>query len=509
MPPLARPRAELRRKPHAAPRSCAPSIVPNLIAKSKAERKTFVGDQFDACTDFSGLQYRLALEKGYPINWETEAEVWTRIFGKDVLAVNTADCRLMLSTPPLCPSSILATINEIVFEHFNFQSLCSACPQLLASYAQQVRFVPTRAAHAPLGERRAARGERASADHLLAVRARRPARALTQAELEARSEPQPAATLVVDCGFSSTHIVPIFDAQAINFGIRRLAVGGKVLTNHLKQVISHRQWNVMDETHMINDVKEQMCYVSLDLAADLRAAAVRRGSAITREFVMPDYIHVTRGYVKPVVVDVDADASADASADAAGDRGGCSGAADGAGASVGAAGGARTPGPPAKKARPPDGSAVRGGGGGSAAGGVSARGGEAQQVLALGVERFGTGEVLFYPSDIGLDEAGIPEAIVQAVGATLPDLHEALYSNIVLTGGTAKLPNLAARLEAELRQLVPADFALNVRPAADPIVAAWRGASHFASGPLFERSSVSRDEYLEHGHAFVKRVCHN
>ncbi|KAG8470266.1 hypothetical protein KFE25_008687 [Diacronema lutheri] len=441
-------------------------IVPNLIAKSKAERKTFVGDQFDACTDFSGLQYRLALEKGYPINWETEAEVWTRIFGKDVLAVNTADCRLMLSTPPLCPSSILATINEIVFEHFNFQSLCSACPQLLASYAQQ-------------------------------------------AELEARSEPQPAATLVVDCGFSSTHIVPIFDAQAINFGIRRLAVGGKVLTNHLKQVISHRQWNVMDETHMINDVKEQMCYVSLDLAADLRAAAVRRGSAITREFVMPDYIHVTRGYVKPVVVDVDADASADASADAAGDRGGCSGAADGAGASVGAAGGARTPGPPAKKARPPDGSAVRGGGGGSAAGGVSARGGEAQQVLALGVERFGTGEVLFYPSDIGLDEAGIPEAIVQAVGATLPDLHEALYSNIVLTGGTAKLPNLAARLEAELRQLVPADFALNVRPAADPIVAAWRGASHFASGPLFERSSVSRDEYLEHGHAFVKRVCHN
>ncbi|KAJ1615804.1 hypothetical protein T492DRAFT_606769, partial [Pavlovales sp. CCMP2436] len=238
--------------------------------------------------------------------------------------------------------------------------------------------------------------------------------------------------LVVDCGFSSTSIVPIYDAQQLNFGVRRLSVGGKLLTNHVKQVISHRQWNVMDESHMLNDVKEQMCYVSIDLAADLRAAARRKPNAITREFVMPDYISVTRGYVKPV-----------------------------------------------------------------------------DQVLALGVERFATGEVLFRPADIGLDEAGVPEAVVQAVGATLPDLHEALYSNILLVGGTTRLPNFGARLEAELRQLVPADYALNVRPAPDPIVAAWKGASLFAAGPLFERSSVSREEYLEHGHSFVRRVCHN
>lgn len=113
-------------------------IVPNLIAKSKTERKTFVGDQLDSCGDFSGLQYRLSLEKGYPVNWETQTEVWTRIFGKDVLAVNTADCDLMLSTPPLCPSAIQATIDEMVFEHFNFKSFCTMCPQLLAHYAQQV-----------------------------------------------------------------------------------------------------------------------------------------------------------------------------------------------------------------------------------------------------------------------------------------------------------------------------------------------------------------------------------
>lgn len=299
----------------------------------------------------------------------------------------------------------------------------------------------------------------------------------------------------MDCGFSNTHIVPIFDLQAINFGVRRLSVGGKLLTNHLKQVISHRQWNVMDESHMINDVKEQMCYVSLALNDDLQKAAVKRNNTITREFVMPDYIHVTRGYVKPIAADnaaarADADKSAAAPADADAAGG------ESEAATAGAAG------PAAKKARARDGSVARGGSGGAHAA-------EDEQVLALGVERFSTGEVLFHPSDIGLEEAGIPEAVVQAVGATLPDLHEALYSNIVLTGGSTKLPNFATRFESELRQLVPADFAINVRPAQDPILAAWRGASHFASGPLFERSSVSREEYLEYGHAFVKRACHN
>jgi actin-related protein 6 len=226
-----------------------------------------------------------------------------------------------------------------------------------------------------------------------------------------------------------------------------------------------------------------MCYISTDLAADMRLAA-QRPTPLLREFVMPDYIHVTRGFVKPV----------DGDRQAAGAREGA-----GEGEAGAVEGGARAP--AAKKAKARDGAAEPKGGG---------RNDEPEeQLLGLSVERFATGEVLFHPVDIGIEEAGLPEAIVQAVGATLPDLHEALYSNILVTGGTSRLPNFAVRLEAELRQLVPADYALNIRPATDPIVAAWRGASHFAAGPLFERSAVSRAEYLEHGHSFVRRACHN
>lgn len=56
------------------------------------------------------------------------------------------------------------------------------------------------------------------------------------------------------------------------------------MTNHLKELVSYRQWNMMDETHIMNEVKEACCYVSQDFSADLeicrcafRACSTGRG----------------------------------------------------------------------------------------------------------------------------------------------------------------------------------------------------------------------------------------
>ena len=49
----------------------------------------------------------------------------------------------------------------------------------------------------------------------------------------------------------------------------RLDVGGKLLTNQMKELVSFRQWNMMDETYIMNEVKEACCYVSLNFARDL------------------------------------------------------------------------------------------------------------------------------------------------------------------------------------------------------------------------------------------------
>jgi hypothetical protein len=49
----------------------------------------------------------------------------------------------------------------------------------------------------------------------------------------------------------------------------RIDVGGKLLTNHLKELVSFRQWNMMEETYIVNDVKEKCCYVSTQFSADI------------------------------------------------------------------------------------------------------------------------------------------------------------------------------------------------------------------------------------------------
>lgn len=38
------------------------------------------------------------------------------------------------------------------------------------------------------------------------------------------------------------------------YKFHRIDVGGKLLTNHLKEIISYRQLQVMDETYVMNQV---------------------------------------------------------------------------------------------------------------------------------------------------------------------------------------------------------------------------------------------------------------
>ena len=45
--------------------------------------------------------------------------------------------------------------------------------------------------------------------------------------------------------------------------------------------------------------------------------------------------------------------------------------------------------------------------------------------------------VLPWPADIGMEEAGLAEAVAQAVQGAHPHLHALLYSNVLLTGGLA------------------------------------------------------------------------
>ena len=53
--------------------------------------------------------------------------------------------------------------------------------------------------------------------------------------------------------FLFAHATPFFDGRVLRKGVRRVNLGGKALTNYLKELVSYRQWNMMDEYVLMED----------------------------------------------------------------------------------------------------------------------------------------------------------------------------------------------------------------------------------------------------------------
>ncbi|XP_029009862.1 actin-related protein 6 isoform X2 [Betta splendens] len=285
------------------------SVIPNCQFRSKTSRlKTFTANQLDEIKDPSGLFYILPFQKGYLVNWDVQRKVWDHLFGKEMFKVEFADTSVVITEPYFNFTSIQESMNEILFEEYQFQSALRINAGSL------------------------------SAHHYF------------------HSKPSELCCLVVDTGFSFTHIAPYCRSRKMKESIHRINVGGKLLTNHLKEIISYRQLHVMDETHVINQVKEDVCYVSQHFYKDLEIAQMKgEENTVMRDYVLPDFSTIKKGFCKPREEMV-----------------------------------------------------------------YSGKYKTGEQILRLANERFAVPEILFQPSDIGIQEMGVPEAIINSI-QSLPE----------------------------------------------------------------------------------------
>jgi actin-related protein len=113
-----------------------------------------------------------------------------------------------------------------------------------------------------------------------------------------------------------------------------------------------------------------------------------------------------------------------------------------------------------------------------------------RQALALSVERFAIPEVLFTPSDLGLECGGIADAIVESINACDATLRAAMYHNVLLVGGNAKIPGYKERVEMELRKLAPVNYVVRVFLPDDPVSYAWE-VSTFVGYQEYHESLLS------------------
>eukprot|EP00887_Chlorella_sp_A99_P002382 scaffold10.g2382.t1 len=73
------------------------------------------------------------------------------------------------------------------------------------------------------------------------------------------------------------------------------------------------------------------------------------------------------------------------------------------------------------------------------------------RVITLGAERYQAPEALFRPSLLGVEAPGVAELVHSCIADSAIDNRMALYSHVVLSGGTTLLPGFGARLAQELR----------------------------------------------------------
>ncbi|XP_065793544.1 actin-related protein 6 isoform X2 [Muntiacus reevesi] len=351
-----------------------PRVIPNCQFRSKTARlKTFTANQIDEIKDPSGLFYILPFQKGYLVNWDVQRQVWDYLFGKEMYQVDFLDTNIIITEPYFNFTSIQESMNEILFEEYQFQAVLRVNAGALSAH----RYF--------------------------------------------RDNPSELCCIIVDSGYSFTHIVPYCRSKKKKEAIIRINVGGKLLTNHLKEIISYRQLHVMDETHVINQVKEDVCYVSQDFYRDMDIAKLKGEENTPREEM------VLSGKYK-----------------------------------------------------------------------------SGEQILRLANERFAVPEILFNPSDIGIQEMGIPEAIVYSIQNLPEEMQPHFFKNIVLTGGNSLFPGFRDRVYSEVRCLTPTDYDVSVVLPENPITYAWEGGKLISENDDFEDMVVTREDYEENGHSICE-----
>ncbi|KIL00217.1 hypothetical protein PAXRUDRAFT_130412 [Paxillus rubicundulus Ve08.2h10] len=231
-------------------------IIPNAVVRSKGDRTTYVGHEINQCKDFSSLHYRLPFEKGYLVDWDAQKAVWDGLFSTEVLSVNAPESSLIITEPYFNIPNIQDVYDQFAFEEYDFHSYHRSTPAAMIPY-----------------------GSLFTADGF---------------------GTPPECALIVDSGFSFTHVVPMVNHQIQWHAVKRMSVGGKLLTNQLKEVVSYRQWNMTEETYIMNHAKESCCYVSTQFMADLETCRSNpKQNSIVMEYLLPNFSINRGGMIRP------------------------------------------------------------------------------------------------------------------------------------------------------------------------------------------------------------------
>ncbi|TID30491.1 hypothetical protein CANINC_000844 [Pichia inconspicua] len=387
----------------------------------------------------SGIAFERPIRNGQCYQWNLEHQIWDNTFIHNKCDSGNGDflddANLLYIETPVTLSKFQNMADQVLFEEYNIGSLVRTCAPALAPW-------------------------------------------LDSDDKGTRNDGYKNFELVIDLGFEATWIVPMINGIPYYKAVKKLPIAGKFLNSYLREIISFRHYNIVEEPVLVNAIKEQTCYVAEDFNAALnKLTRLKQNSGnlidsdMSMIYILPNNKTDFKGYTirdkskmtqnelfqlklsldkSNMRYEHDNDSDDDDSGNDLANS----------------------------------------------------------QTLLLTDERFMIPELLFRPQLSGVHKAGLIQTIKSSLDSVPELLRPLLTNNIVCMGGTANLPGLSNRIVKDLDSEVPIEAETNAlnfsNICEDKSYLSWYAGKSFFSKGGFDKIKITREEYNEFGAEYVQ-----
>lgn len=218
-------------------------IFPSIVGRPIIRATNKIGDidVKDLMVGDEASKLRSMLEISYPMqngivrNWEDMCHVWDYTFGKEKMNINPRECKILLTEPPMNPTTNREKMIEVMFEKYGFAGTYIAIQAVLTLYAQGL-----------------------------------------------------ISGVVVDSGDGVTHICPVYEEYALPHLTRRLDIAGRDITMYLIKLLLLRGYafNHSADFETVRMMKEKLCYISYNLETEEKLAL--ETTVLVESYTLPD-----------------------------------------------------------------------------------------------------------------------------------------------------------------------------------------------------------------------------
>ena len=210
-----------------------PRHVRVMVQSGVLQGNCFVGKVAEEHRGVLSLQY--PMEHGVIHNWNDMEKIWSHVYSKENLGLNSEDHPVLFTEAPLNPRQNKEKAAEIFFETFNTPALFISPQATLSLYAS---------------------GR--------------------------------TTGVVLDSGDGVTHAVPVYEGFTMPHAITRMDLAGRDVTEHLKVLLrkSGYVFHTSAETEVVRKIKEDTCYVAFNPAKEEKLELDHHGT--TQTYKLPD-----------------------------------------------------------------------------------------------------------------------------------------------------------------------------------------------------------------------------